>query len=298
MGRELKRVSLEFNWPLYKPYEGFINPLHVAKKCRACNGGGYSCEAKRLSDLWYGYVPFKPEDRSSVPFKPTDEPVLAAAIRNIANAPEYYGWDSGAVDREARRLSAHFNSSWSHHLNADDVAALVEAERLYDLTSDFTPGKGWVKKSPAVIPTPREVNEWSIRGMGHDSINQWICAKAECARLGISETCAGCDGEGEHWPSEEAKKAYEDWQSAEPPSGEGYQIWETVSEGSPISPVFSTPEDLARHMATTSYGADKGTPYETWLKFINGPGWAPSLIGDGNGLRSGVEAIVESTSDH
>lgn len=30
----------------------------------------------------------------------------------------------------------------------------------------------------------------------------------------------------------------------EPPVGEGYQLWETTSEGSPISPVFTTLEEL------------------------------------------------------
>lgn len=30
----------------------------------------------------------------------------------------------------------------------------------------------------------------------------------------------------------------------EPPSGEGFQAWQTVSEGGPISPVFTTLDDL------------------------------------------------------
>lgn len=31
----------------------------------------------------------------------------------------------------------------------------------------------------------------------------------------------------------------------EPPTGDGYQLWETTSEGSPISPIFTTIEELA-----------------------------------------------------
>lgn len=69
-------------------------------------------------------------------------------------------------------------------------------------------------------------------------------------------------------------------------------MWETVSEGSPISPVFATPEELARHMAATRWGADRGTPYETWLAFIRGPGWAPSMVGTSGRLMNGVEGIV------
>lgn len=116
--------------------------------------------------------------------------------------------------------------------------------------------------------------------------------QAECGRLGEPATCPHCDGEGAIWPSEEDRELYESWKRIEPPAGEGYQIWETVSEGSPISPVFSTPGDLARHMAGTTWGADKGTSCATWLKFIEGPGWAPSMVSTEKGLVSGVEAAA------
>jgi hypothetical protein len=39
------------------------------------------------------------------------------------------------------------------------------------------------------------------------------------------------------------------WRPTEPPSGEGYQLWEIVSEGSPVSPVFALPEELAQWCA-------------------------------------------------
>lgn len=32
--------------------------------------------------------------------------------------------------------------------------------------------------------------------------------------------------------------------NVEPPEGEGYQLWETTSEGSPVSPVFKTLDEL------------------------------------------------------
>lgn len=295
MGRELRRVALDFAWPVGETWKGFLNPLYTATKCPACTEyPGASPQAQLLKAQWYGNAPFKPEDRGSVPFKPTDPAVDAFARRNVTRSPEFYGNGERAVAAEARRLCEHWNRAWSHHLNADDVAALVEADRLYDFTSTWTQGKGWQKKKPAYVPTPAEVNVWSISGgMGHDSINQWVCVKAECARLGVPVDCAECSGEGEHWPSPEAKKAYDDWEPTLPPAGDGYQIWETVSEGSPISPVFSTPEELARHMAGTKWGADDGTPYATWLKFIRGPGWAPSMVMQGGVMQSGVAAVVE-----
>lgn len=291
MGRELKRVALDFNWPLNKVWKGYVNELAAgAGSCPHCGGTGYSPAAKHLHDLWYGYAPFKPEDRSSVPWTPDSPAVRAFAERQCARTPEYYGEGERAIQREAQRLADLWNRSWSHHLNQGDVDALIEAGRLTDLTHDWTPEHRWQPKNPPVTPTAAEVNAWSLGGMGHDSSNCWVVIKAECKRLGQNKTCAHCDGEGELWPSPEAKQAAEDWQRTEPPEGPGYQIWETVSEGSPISPVFSTPDDLARHMATTSWGADKGTSVEQWRAFINGPGWAPSMVMHDGVFETGVQA--------
>lgn len=278
MGRELKRVALDFNWPLEKVWEGYLNP-HQPQKCPACKNG-YSAGARALMDKWYGNASFKPEDRGSVPFLPTHPVVWEIAKRNA------YG---GSIQQEARRLANIFNRSWSHHLNTDDVAALLADGRLLDLTHTFKKGAGWQPKVPAYIPTPVEVNAWSLSGFGHDSINQWLCIKAECVRLGVSDTCSTCHGSGESWPSAELKQQYDAWEPTEPPTGPGYQIWETVSEGSPISPVFATPEELARFMAGRKWGGDDGSSYETWLNFINSGGYAPSLIMDEKGICPGVE---------
>lgn len=293
MGRELRRVPLDFVWPLNKPWKGFINDLAaVAVSCPHCDGTGYSPQARALTDAWYGKVPFKPEDRGSVPYTAETPAVRKFAERNLAHAPDYYGTGERALRREAQRLADLFNTSWSHHLNKDDVAALLTAGRLYDLTHTFGVINRWQPKVPAVVPTPEEVNLWSISGgMGHDAINCYCVVRAECKRLGVAECCEHCAGAGEIWPSVEAKKAAEDWQPAPPPEGAGYQIWETVSEGSPISPVFSTPEDLAKHMATTTWGAGKGTSVEQWLAFIKGPGWAPSMVAHDGVLETGVQAV-------
>ena len=291
MGRELKRVPLDFQWPLNKVWSGFVNPHHTATKCPHCDGTGSSPKARELKDRWYGYVEFRPEDHGSVPFSPDHPTIKARAERNARPDPELR-WGGCDVGREAQRLADLFNGQWSHHLNDADVAALLEGGRLMDLTHSWTPGEGWKAKVPAYIPTAAEVNAWSIAGMGHDSINQWLVTKAECARLGVATECEHCGGEGEHWPSEEARKLYDDWKSSEPPAGDGYQIWETVSAGSPISPVFATPEDLAAYMAGRQWGADKGTPYETWLKFINGPGWAMSGVMQNGVYMSGVQAVA------
>ena len=63
-----------------------------------------------------------------------------------------------------------------------------------------------------------------------------------------------------------------DWRKyfkVDPPTGEGYQLWGTTSEGEPRSPVFKTPEELAEWCAEndTVFGNIKATK-EEWLKMI------------------------------
>ncbi len=298
MGRELKRVPLDFDWPLKIPWGGYINPFYSQQTdCPQCKGSGSSPEAKKLKDLWYGYIPFKPEDRGSTPFLPNHPIIIKMAERNENRSPglaypEYcQGFKERAINIESRRLCKLFNRAWMHHLNIDDITALITANRLIDFIKELTE-EGWKTKNPPYFPTPKEVNEWSISGFGHDSINQYVCVEAECKRLGYKTTCKKCNGDGNLWPSTEIKQQAENWVSTEPPIGDGYQIWETVSEGSPISPVFSTPERLAVYMEKTRFGSDKGTNFETWLKFIEGPGWAPSMIVVNGELKTGVEASL------
>jgi hypothetical protein len=306
MGRELKRVALDFNWPLGEVWSGYINPHNTSIKCSACNGTGYSPYARALYDQWYGHTPFNPRSTDSKPFGPNHPRVLALARRNVeanwavrlpnlVRLPNSQSFET-EVETESRRLAyTCFDNHWSHHLSQEDVDALVAAGRLMDFTHDYIPKKGWVPKDPCPDVKAADVNEWSLCGFGHDSLNASVVIEARCERAGYSESCSVCKGEGCIWPSPEAEKIYEEWQDEEPPTGPGYQIWETVSEGSPISPVFETPEELARYMAANNQGIDKGTAYETWLAFIMGPGWAPSIVSDSKGIRSGVKFAAEET---
>ena len=78
----------------------------------------------------------------------------------------------------------------------------------------------------------------------------------------------------------------------------GYCMYETVSEGTPISPVFATPEELARWLADTGASAFGGATatYEQWLHTCRG-GYAPSMVFTvQDGLRTGVEALADEAS--
>jgi hypothetical protein len=71
-------------------------------------------------------------------------------------------------------------------------------------------------------------------------------------------------------------------------------MYETTSEGTPISPAFATPEELARWLADNNASAfgGEGASYEAWLNMARG-GWAPSAVLTGGHLISGVEALAK-----
>ena len=82
-----------------------------------------------------------------------------------------------------------------------------------------------------------------------------------------------------------------DWPEAERTH---LMMYEDTSEGTPISPAFKTPEELARWLAdnrASSFGSDTAT-YEQWLAMI-GDGFAVSLVVDSAGMRSGVAFAAE-----
>ncbi len=65
----------------------------------------------------------------------------------------------------------------------------------------------------------------------------------------------------------------------EPSERTHFQMYEDTTEGTPISPVCETPEQLARWLAdnrASSVGSSTAT-YEQWLATIKA-GWAPSMM--------------------
>jgi len=131
----------------------------------------------------------------------------------------------------------------------------------------------------------------------HDRCDCYTAGKKILAAAGIESdrwgVCKNCDGDA---CDPDAKAAWEGWENTEPPTGEGWQMWETTSEGSPMSPVCESPEALARWLAdngASSFGRDMAT-YDEWLRMI-GSGWAPSAVfTPSTGLVSGVVATPES----
>ena len=83
-----------------------------------------------------------------------------------------------------------------------------------------------------------------------------------------------------------------------------WQVYESVSEGTPASPPFETQDELIDYLVENGDFWDQSRrkegrstmPCEPWSRkqaeaFVRGPGWAPSLVADSKGLRSGVAAL-------
>lgn len=182
-----------------------------SKQCESCEGSGYSPQAKRFSDQWYGRAPFDPAAYGA-PALTVDNPIIREnAERNVNRSPEFYGRDPSAVRREQMRLWRDcYANRWSHNLIQADVDALLKAERLWDFTRTRRPEtpadaaqheNGWLKEGNGHVPTPEDVNAWSLKGLGHDAINHDVCVRARCEREGVPLHCPDCEGHGHVYTS-------------------------------------------------------------------------------------------------
>jgi hypothetical protein len=88
--------------------------------------------------------------------------------------------------------------------------------------------------------------------------------------MGWPTTCHVCKGEGQFFISPEVKETYENWEPVEPPTGPGYQLWETTTEGSPQSPVFETLDELCAWCEenATTFGRST-TSAEEWKRMLS-----------------------------
>lgn len=159
-------------------------------------------------------------------------------------------------------------------------------------------GKDWQTQRPKLRYRPLYDGRWSER------VAVWDEENAQWAR--------GFEKESTEYPAfrwvpkaADRPATFEEWDGSRPKQEDYMPEWdpreathlmmyETTSEGTPISPAFATPEELAHWLAdngASTFGDSTGT-YEQWLPVCRG-GWAPSAVLDEKGLRSGVEAMAD-----
>lgn len=125
MGREIKRVAKDFNWPLKKVWNGYLNPWYKYNhQCQECRGSGYNKETKKIDEDWYAF------DKNDYIY--------------LNNGKRYN------------------NSAWQYHITQDEVEALIKNNRLMEFTHRLTKENGWQKIEPPIRPSAKEVNDWAI----------------------------------------------------------------------------------------------------------------------------------------
>lgn len=185
---EFKKWKIDdFNIPI-----DFYFTVHQdSLRCPHCEEQGLNEETLKISKSWYNFE----------------------GLRNWVYTDSEHRYDANA---------------WSNNIEQQEVEALIRGNRLNDLCKKTTfihnesieskrywfdedkekwlgwplSGKSEEFDKPMEVKTPdfptaEEVNEWNRgRGMGHDSINQWICVKSKAKRLGVYGDCPNCEGRG------------------------------------------------------------------------------------------------------
>lgn len=130
----------------------------------------------------------------------------------------------------------------------------------------------------------------------HDAIDGWRAMDKVISAAGLDPKvwgyCARCGGNGDIGTAEE-REAVEDWKSTDPPTGDGWQVWETVSEGSPISPVFPDREGLIQWLMSPAYSWGISQPLTRGqAEGFTAAGWAPSMVAvAGSGVIPGEQWV-------
>lgn len=205
MGREVRRVPLDFDYPIDKVWDGFKNPYYEYK-CPDCDGG-------QTHEGW--------------------------AINHIAH------------------LITMLDTSPKHPWLINSALSMKTAQRINK-----------VRMKEFVVPL---AGREGFGPFGHDALDSGNVLKKLLEAAGLTLdwiTCKTCEGEGIH---PDYLKQFREWKETPVPEGEGYQLWETTTEGSPQTPVFESLEALARYCAdnrVSTFGHFTAT-YEQWLKMFN-----------------------------
>jgi len=271
MSREVRRVPLDFDFPVGQTWGGYLQPdTYDFPACPDCtyeelptimdrlfptprSGSGYSPEAYAISQTFYPYMIGGP-------------------------------------------MAKHL--AWHDKLGQSEVDKLLEENRLRDYVQRYDPKtRTW---GPRGVPvTAAMVNAGQHNGGAgpkgaHDAIDRSILVRFRCDQLGIAVYCPTCDGHGDIATAEQRKEA-EDWEGTDPPTGAGYQLWQTVSEGGPVSPVFATPEELADWIRAEGDELDgRTTSRDALIRWITDDGQsAGSFVVSDGVITSGVEFAAE-----
>lgn len=96
----------------------------------------------------------------------------------------------------------------------------------------------------------------------------------------------------DHWGGGPRTEEYADYGGRE---RTWWQVYETVSEGTPVSPPFATREELIEYLVKHGdFWGQGAKPYSRAAAeaFVKENGWAPSMMMAGGVLKEGVEGLI------
>lgn len=265
MGRELRRVPLDFDWPLNQRWTGFVN-LHR----KPCPEDGKTCfRGLTAAGRW-----------------------LESVLRLMGVISEEGQYDEIPKDqRNPERLFPHPYLVEFPQAPTLDTPPEIQgqgARAVYRWWESLAPGERIVLPTMEFTRFFRALCEEKEPPRCNFNMNTWRAQERLLELAGMPKTwgiCQVCDGDA---MDPAVKEAYEAWEKTPPPTGEGWQLWETVSEGSPISPVFKTADELVDWMVQHSHFSREAAEH-----FVHGPGWAPSGVDLGKGFVNGVEGLYQ-----
>lgn len=270
MGRELRRVPLDFDWPINKVWDGFLNPHY-----HPCPLDGTECfNGSTAASKWLEAVcrlmALIAQEAAEAPF--ADE---MRSRGRVYPHPWLIEWGQAPRTELPRDAMERLRDipAWPDRLRATERALRDHPPQLLPLTTELqqliellagekVPGMG---SSSFAYRLGNRFKIWA--GVDADT---WGC-------------CPVCKGDG-HDPAYQA--AIDAWAETPPPKGDGFQLWTTTNEGAPISPVFPTLDELCGWCedGATVFGSDKVTK-QRWREMLDA-GFVRSehVAGDGTKL--------------
>lgn len=229
MGRDARRVPLDFDWPINKVWKGYLAPEALQEApCPDCEHG-LTADGHLIQGIAYMIIGLG------------DDVVEQQRGRNMH--PYLAPIHEIAYVHGRPRPTPRFEE-FIKGLCPDDRGPDIFGRQPYQMSRRLLELAG--------LP-----DEWAYcpKCKGHASIEKYPGQRADA----------------------------EAWEPTEPPTGDGWQMWETTSEGSPISPVFATAEELADYLAATgaSMFGNTTASRDRWLSIITGEDFAHVEIAPG-----------------
>lgn len=264
--RELKRVPLDFDCPVGATWQPLIDrpKHHSLPPCPDCSkpaadmghsyygghGDGLSPGARAIQEMWYASFIASPMRehvtlRGHIGQKELDLLIKDEHFTTVIDCPE------GCKRVGQREKPEEVTPNW------------------WKTDCKECGGSGWTRK--VLEPTLEEVNEATAAGgMFNDlAVGNYALLNVRCELLGIEKYCPTCEGHGDI-ATAELRKEIDEWEPPSLPEGPGYMLWQTISEGGPVSPVFETLDELAEWLADHSSIAGATFTKAEWIKVCGG----------------------------